>query len=396
MNAAETPLFSVRLIAGWLAAAAFACALSFFLITRDASAVRHADESGSNIYSRSALGHAALFTTLQRLGIPVGESHGNGGESGVAVVVIAEPNSDPQTLAHVRRVLRDARAVLLVLPKRRGTADVQKPGQIRTDALLTTDTVSRVTGTFDDAAQVERGNPVVRWNANAPFTGGPTAGDLQLVRSRALEPLVAADGAVAVGALRGRRVYVLSDPDVIANHGLLTGHNAALAVALITALRGTSGGRVVFDEAAHGFTARPFGIIGALFDFPFVLVTVQLAVAVALLLWAGAGRFGAPRPRAPALPAGKSSLIENGARLVEQVGALDHLAARYAEALLRETAQRLHAPRNLDRAELAAWFDRTGHPLTIPAPPPVLDAAAAVATAHAVHHWRNDALDEPR
>jgi hypothetical protein len=397
VSAASPPLFSVRLVAGWLAAAALACALSLFMLTRQSAPGQRAANAAPTIYSRSAIGYAALYHTLERLGIPVAEGTAAGGApADAAVVVIAEPNRDENVLARVRTELRHARAVLLVLPKREALIDPEQPDRIRADRLLPAETVQRVLALADEHGTVGRESGLTPVQAKAPFAGlSPAVGShMQLALYTALDPLLSAGGGTLIGELHGfaGRVIVVADPDLLENHGLVRGDNAAIAVALVRELRGASNGRVVFDEGVHGYVARPFGALRLLFSFPFVLVTAQIVIASVLLAWAGSARFGAPKPRAPALATGKHALIEAGARLFTAAGRLRFIADRYAEAVLRETAQALHAPRGLARDELLAWFERIGRP----APPLAAgdDASAAVADAQAMHTWRRDALDE--
>jgi hypothetical protein len=387
------PLFSIRLVALWLAAAALACAFSFFLMTRDTTGENRPDEAGPTIFSRSAIGYGAFYHTLRTLGVSVAESTA-AVPSGAALVVIAEPNRDERTLAHVRDVIARAPSVLLILPKRKGRPDPERPWFLRYDELLPAREVQRVLDTAGAQATVDRGEERGAWRTIAPIENAPSIGDAQLVRSPPLEPFLDAPGGVLIGEFvrGGRRVAVLADPDLAENHGLVRGDNAAIAVALVRSLRGEGGGRVVFDEAVHGYISRPFGFAQLLFGFPFVLVTAQLALAAALLVWSAAGRFGAPKPREPALPAGKRTLIESGARLFELADHAQYLADRYADAVVRETARRLQAPRGLTRAQLAAWFTEAGRPL--PAAPAAAGASGAVDRAYAMHAWRRVALDE--
>ncbi len=383
MSAKAPPLFSVRLIAGWLAAAALACAFSFYLMTRDTSGENRPDEAGPTIFSRSAIGYAAFYHTLRKLGVAAGESTSPRGDAG-ALVVIAEPNDDDRTRAHVRDVLARAPAALLILPKRKGRPDPARPWYLGEDAFVP---VSRVRRVLDDAeltAAVERGSAGGAWRTLAPIADAPSVAGPQLVRSPALHPFVDAPGGVLIGeAIRdGRRLVVLADPDLVENHGIVRGANAAVAVALVRSLLGERGGRVVFDEAVHGYVSRPFAWTRLLFGFPFVLVTAQIAIAAGLLAWSGAGRFGAPKPREPALPAGKRTLIESGARLFALADHAQFLAARYADAVVRETAHRLQAPRGMTQTQVIAWFARSGRPV-----PETTDALAMYA-------WRRDALDE--
>lgn len=397
MSASAPPLFSARLIAGWLAAAALTFAASFYFMTRDNSAPHRLDDVAPSIYSKSALGYAALYHALPALGIPAGvNTAATGSPLGAAVVVIAEPDRDEQTLAHVRAVLRDARAVLLVLPKRRGTADPNRLDWLAKDALLPLGETRRVLALVDDGATVERSGYAATWAARPPFTGVPSLHQPQLMHSDSVAPLLASRNGILAGGVRGgaAHVVVLADPDLLDNHGITRGDNARLAVALLRELRGASGERVVFDEVVHGYVSRPFSALRLLFVFPFVLVTAQLALAAVLLVWSAVGRFGMPKPREPALPLGKQSLIDTGSRLLERAGALRFLADRYADAVLRETARALNAPRGLSSSQLSEWLARAGRPAPPSGDAPPAGAAAAVAEARAVYTWRRDALDE--
>lgn len=399
MRAAAPPLFSVRVIAGWLAAATLTCVVSLALLVRDAGSVHHPDEAGPTIYSRSALGYAALYRTLAELGIPVAENTAEAVPgTGTGVVVLAEPNRDKDALAHVRAVLARTPAVLLVLPKRRGKADPDRPGMLRRQTLVPLDDAQRVIDLAESGATVERYAPLQSWHARPPLAASPTTLEPQLAHGGTLQPLLSSADGILIGEIDrdGRRIVVVTDPDIFENHGVARGDNALLAVALVRSLRGARG-RVVFDEVPHGFVSRPLGIVRLLLTFPFVLVTLQIALACALLLWSATARFGVPKPREPALPLGKRGLIEGGSRLLAYAGRLAFLLDRYAEAVLRETAARLNVPRGLTRPELTAWLGRAGRPVPAAAESTTVanDEPSALAAARAIHRWRNDVLDEP-
>jgi hypothetical protein len=397
VSAASPQLFSARIIAGWLAAAALAGALSFGLMMRDTARTHHPDEAGPTVYSRSAIGYATLYHTLQDLGVSVSEGTSlSGPPLSTSVVVIAEPNRDDEVLAHVRGVLSTAPAVLLVLPKRRGSPDQRQPGRLRSTELLPVAEAERILALVDPGATLSREIGATSWSMRPPVTSAsPDVRFPQLAHSWRMRPFVSAQGGILAGELRvgTNRIVVVTDPDLFENHGLLRGNNALIAVSLIRDLRGRGRGPVVFDEAAHGYISSNFGALRVLFEFPFVLVTVQLAIATGLLFWSAAARFGAPSSRAPSLGLGKQSLIESGSRLFASAAQPRFLADSYRDAVLRETTQRLHAPRSLSGDELVAWLERTGRP----APPPATaqsDAVAAVVSARALYHWRNDVLDE--
>ncbi len=393
MRPASPPLFSIRLIAGWLAAAALTTAVSFYLITRDSSGEQRPGDAAPTIYSRSALGYAAFYHTLQRVGIPVVEGTSPALAAADSVVVIAEPNRDERTLARVRATLRTAPAILLVLPKREGRVDPVRPDWLAKTRLLPADDVLRVLALVDEGATVERFDLTGTLRARNGLSDAAVVGIPQFVRSRMIEPVLDGAAGTLIGEVRtpGRRLVVVADPEILENHGLTRGDNALIAVALIRSLRAKGSERVVFDEVVHGYVAEPFGWLRLLFTFPFVLVTTQIAVAVALVLWSGSGRFGSPKPREPALALGKQSLIAAGARLFELAGDAHYLADRYVDAVLRETARRLQVPRGLSRPELIAWFARTGRAA------PAAGAAGPtglIAEAKAMHEWRREVLDE--
>ena len=176
----------------------------------------------------------------------------------------------------------------------------------------------------------------------------PDLAEAQLAESSDLDPVVASGDQVLVGTWQShRRVLVLTDPDLISNHGLKRGANAALAVAMVEMLR--EGHRpVIFDETLHGLEARP-NLFVELFRFPLLLTVVQAALVLVLLLWAGAGRFGAPRREAP-------GLIDNTANLLLFGGHSRSMLSRYLATTLREAGRALQAPEGLGDEELRGWL----------------------------------------
>jgi hypothetical protein len=181
------------------------------------------------------------------------------------------------------------------------------------------------------------------------------------MRGKGLVPLIAAEQGMLLAEIRdlGRRIWVLADPDIIANHGLARPGNAGLAVEIIARLRGPAG-VIVFDETIHGFTAGPANPLLLLFTFPFVVATGQLLLAVALLLYAATARFGAPQPTPVALSAGRQGLLQNIAKLLDLPAHHPVILRRYVHATIREVARQLHAPAGLTGASLIVWLQRVG------------------------------------
>jgi hypothetical protein len=375
----------VRVLIGVLVLAALLLTLISPNVRRSAAGFAHPDPVGPTIYSKSALGHAAFYRLLQTLDVPVSASEAGSGAHLAAgsVLVIAEPRADETTLQEVRAML-SAETVLLVLPKRIGRADPKRPNWIGEDQLVPETTADKVLHLVDPAATIAR-------RTGDPPAGGPSIRGLQLIHSKMLHPLLAVGDGILVGERReqGRRVAVLSDPDMISNHGLALGGNAAAAADLIQDLRAGRDGTVVFDEFVHGFSPHAFHMLGILFQFPFVLVTMQVGLAVALAIWAATGRFGMPAVLAPPIEAGKRSLIEAGARLLDRWGKTDSLTERYFEAMVRDAGREMRAPRGSDVPALLKWFAQSGRAA------PAAAAGGTRQSAQEIYAWRKELIGGP-
>jgi hypothetical protein len=369
------------------------------LIGRGNASISHPDPVGPTVYSKSAIGHAAFYSLLDDLQVPVSSSETGSGSrlAPDSVLVIAEPRSDPATLEEVQAML-SARAVLLVLPKRSGEADPKRPNWLGQDRLVSSSDVKRVLQLVDPRASVVRVDEIGSWPPGQFSSGEAVIHPAQLIRSASIQPLLAGPEGVLVGEYRrgARRIIVLADPDPISNFGLARGGNAALAVHTIELLRAGAGGEVIFDEFVHGFADRSFHILGILFQFPFLLVTLQMAFAVLLLVWAASSRFGTPLEPPPAIDAGKRSLIETGARLLDRRGHCFALTERYYGAQVRDAGNRAHAPRGLDLPALLAWFSGTGAAAGLPSLPADHSDRAALLAARDVFVWRKGITGGPR
>lgn len=354
------PIFSRRLLIGWVAGAVAVFVLSLFLM--GGGEPTDIDSTGPSTFSRSAVGHAGMAEVLQGLGVPVVKSRYNSLEKVApeSLLVIAEPHPGRQSEEAIRTLLKAAR-VLLVLPKWTGQPSERTSGWLREVRERPAGDAQWALHLVAPRAQLVRENGEVTWTRN-PL--GPTpslAAPIQLVRGGGLRAIIAADRGILVGEIEdgNRRIWVLSDPDLIANHGLARDANATLAVALIKHLRGIEGS-IVFDETVHGYIAKPLSPFLLLFSFPFVVATAQGLIAVALLMWATMARFGAPQPVPPPLSAGRGRLLENMAKLIEAGGHQQMMVRRYVQETVRDVASQLHAPRGLAGEALLAWLRRVG------------------------------------
>ena len=327
---------------------------------------------GPGTYSTSALGYAGLYDLLASQDRPLARGRGPTlsavGSDGT--LIVAEPNLR-LLAAGGDSSLSSARRLLLVLPKWDGTADAERPAWLRRAWPLPPSVPRKVFSLLDGApSEIVRVSWPGEWFVNE-FGAHPVgAGHVQLIRSRTLRPLVASGEGILLGELfseaaEGRKVWVLSDPDVMSNHGIVKGENALFMLSLLDTLRlwqneGSAEARIVFDEAVHGFHEQERSPVSLLLRFPLVVVTFLLCCAFSLLVWAGAGRFGPPAAPRQALDLGKSGLIESAVRLLDYSGHQAVVLKRHIAMTLRDVGESLHLAPTLSDAQLAAELDRIG------------------------------------
>lgn len=360
-------VFPRKVLLGWILAAVLAFASSLYFMGNPGDP--GAEAPAASVFSRSALGYAGIADVLEKLGDRVVRVDDQAARPlGHSLSIITEPRfgfGAPDAL----QALHEAEAVLLVLPKWHGKPDPRHRGWI-IDAEPVPDFDARWALALGvEGAKVIRRASVDRWTDNALGIDPDIAEPVQLVEAEHLTPIVATADGILVGELRAgeRRLWILSDPDVMENHGIARNGNAAFAVALVDALRGGSGA-IVFEDTTHGLLGRsakarlplPSNLLKLPFDARFLPATLQGLLAMALLLWAAVMRFGAPVPVSPPLDAGKRGLIQNAARLIAFAGYQRVIARRYVEATLREVAHRIHAPRGLGDSSLVEWLGRVG------------------------------------
>lgn len=322
---------------------------------------------GPGAFSTSAIGYAGFYETLRRLDWPV--RRGARGMRAAArkrgVLVLAEPDPEHRDWEEMIRRAEVPR-ILVVLPKWRGIKDPDNPTWVKDIVLVPAQSVNSLLTFVPATAAVVRRPWPGAWKTNALGVEPAGTGAAQLVRSSRLRPIVGDDDGMLVGELRhgDHTVWVLSDPDVMANHGIVRGDNLRFMTALFQSLARPAGTGdkppVFFDETVHGFQEYMGSPIRLLWLFPYGVVTILLCVAVVLIVLAGAGRFGGVQPPAPTLAFGKAHLIENSARLILDAGYSAETLWRYLYMNMRQVAAELHAPPGLDDAQLAKWLDAAG------------------------------------
>ena len=271
--------------------------------------------AGNNAFSESALGHQALVELFEETGLPVHIIRDAVpiGLSSRHLLVIVEPSLDylEQFLDQLHP--DDRFAILIVLPKREGYVEIEGDRWISASRILPISEVEPfldLLGIDGSFLRPPAGAEITKiWSST--IDSQPEIADLQIIRSDDLGALLSGEQGILLGRVKSQtrnRTYVLSDPDLIANHGLDDGDNAILMVRLAHYFVGDKG-IVLIDAAAHGFGRRA-DLWQLFFKPPLVVVTLQLLALAAVLLLIGWRRLGPVAAETSRMPAGSVGLIE--------------------------------------------------------------------------------------
>jgi hypothetical protein len=373
-------------------ALAFA-AMAYLMISAEDRAAR-VGEVAPSADSRSAIGYRAFVQLMQKLDVPVATASPVRTQRD-SLQIVLEPRS-PQNL---KALLASGTQTLVVLPKWRGYT---RPygDHLAAVSLIDHAQVQALARVIVDDAEIVRPPSAGPWRDEV-FHGEPTLVHPQLVRSRKLCPLVSSGEDMLIARVcRQPSIFVLADPDVIANHGLWRGDNAVLAMSAIALMRNGSGPVVTPGAPARQPVKSKPSIWRLAFEPPFALITFASFVAIAIAVWLAAMRFGPPAAEAPDRPPGVHTLIEVAARLLG-ARAGDRLLRRYAELAVLDLGRRLHAPRAVSGvAETGAWLDASRHGESSDLKYAVLaqridsaSPAEVVTRAAELHRWREELLN---
>lgn len=180
------------------------------------------------------------------------------------------------------------------------------------------------------------------------------------------EPLVGQAGEIVLGRCAlgpggdGQEIYILSDPDLLNNHGLRLGDNARIARDVIASLAGDR--RVIVDysqdnwlvaEDSYDHPDRTWADLARFFAYPFTILWVAGGLILALFIWRGSVRFGPVTDSATELAASKSVMIGARARLMRLTGQDGALVGAYVRARLAAAAAHHLGPQEAGRGEQA-------------------------------------------
>lgn len=314
--------------------------------------------------SHSAIGHVLFRRFLEERGFEVDLSRARTRDRVTEenLLVIAEPRIEPDDDARIERLgdaVAYAGAVLLVLPKRTGWSSDPSSGHItgtggRSERYV--DSAFDIIGIRGSVTLSGVSSEDLEWISN-DLGPAPEIEGLQLMQSDSLTPIVASHEGMLVGRFETpdyTRVYVLSDPDVIANHGLAKLANARFVDEL---MNNVALGElpVVIDESSHEI-ATPESIWEELLTMPLLLLTLTMVFLAGLLVWASWGSFGTVQRIDFGRRRGKHELIDNTARLLDLGQHSGHSLDRLLRHTQQDVAQALHAPADLDHDGRRNWI----------------------------------------
>jgi hypothetical protein len=315
-------------------------------------------------------------------------------------LVIAEPLADEGPLS-LEDLVATAATTLLVLPKWQPPLDDgTDPGPIVLGAL------SRATSLLmrlEVGLEVRRvASPV--WPTEAVEVHGPT----QLLHiphgSRAsIEALKACSDGVLFARthFEGRDLYILSDPDIIANHSLSRGHNAAQAVQMVRSIVAPNA-PVLFEETLHGLYLAP-SLVRSLLRPPLAWATLQAALIILALVAIATVRFGQPLRGESGIPAGKRIFITNIAEIQGLKKSLRSSLQRYLDYSLSHvcttlnvtTSDRNHRMKVLEA--LSSRYQLPDNPATLQQEVLAVDQKRRskvkdILLARRIQQWRRDVI----
>ena len=348
--------------------------------------------------SNSAVGFSAIVRLSRALGhetrVIRDESQlGNG------ALLVVTPPSGATPIGDIL-AKRESLATLIVLPKWDVTADRAHPGWVYAQGLVYPANPEGVLapGIKLKVRRVKSGGRPLQsagWLADDHDMFALTAPrPLQTISGDNLTALITDDqGHIVLGQIGDKPLYVLADPDIIANNGLRVTEQAGEAVRLLMALNDTSDTGIDFDVTAAGL-GRPKSPLRLAFDPPFLAATLAIVATLLLVGWQAFSRFGPAVHRGRAIAFGKTALVDNAAGLIRKAGKQARMGGRYVEAIRDRAIVAFGVPGRLRGEAIDTYLDKiSGRARFTDLAQAVESAdrkADLVQAARALHEWQKE------
>ncbi|MBU1378493.1 MAG: hypothetical protein KKE02_21235 [Alphaproteobacteria bacterium] len=400
---AKPPTFAAGAIlalvlVGIVAAAALA------VLSAYAPDLRSGQDGRAHALSKSAIGYAGAPILMKALGASVLVSRTRPVRPSASVVVLTpEPTLNPDEL----RSYPKGALTLIVLPKWAASRDpirqtfVRKAGVIKND-----DAVQALLKSYAPQSRLAVRKGVFRPTLHGVDGAFADVGALRLGRIDGLRtlsgqgwiPLLAdeAGNAVLVQSAKTPSIWVLSDPDLLNNHGLASRDTARVGALILETA--TAGERpILFDVTLNGFE-RGRGMARLMLEPPWLAATLIAAAAGILMGLHALARFGQPRRTGRAFALGARALVDNSADLVRMARKEHELAPAYA-ALTRTLVARAAGGHTAEEH----WLDDLARRRGAAAPSELAAEADTIKTrdeltavARKLYDWRGEMTRERR
>jgi hypothetical protein len=387
------------IVAGALAFAGFLFLLAY------APDMRKGD-GGANAVSKSAIGYSGLHAIERDLhgkAVTLAKTQDDWMSDGLLIVTLG-PQADPKALEKLlkRRIGSDDELMttLIVLPKWNVAPDLKHRGWVRKAGALAPfelQPLLKVLGKVEvGSGDLPKGTRLVRDDDSRSLP----VPDAPRWMTRGVFPVISAgSGRIILGRLDGRdgaEVFVLADPDLLANHGLKTAAGADAAVQMIENIRPYDADAIVFDDLTQTAGTNR-NLLQLMFEPPFLAFTIALLIAAILTGLHAIARFGPPRIEGRAIPFGKRALADNAALLVSRAGREARLGDRYV-AVVRDAVGNALGAQGLSADDLERWLGRLpgGFNDLAVAARNAPDAASMRTAAAALYAWKKDVTRDHR
>ena len=361
------PRFMSGRLAALLVVISAVSLLGVMLLFAFAPDLRNDASNGGDTISRSAVGYAGLKELLELSGVKTELDRGplvRADTRPSLMILTPEAGTGARDITSFEYTV----PTLIILPKWLVTADVPREDRVtKSGKLPDLRTATMLRGiapgvTLATKPGSAKNIDVIQGPAAPPGLPGFTLPHVEELRSigGARSLLIARNYGPILAMARhpGQPVYILSEPDLMNDHGLSDPATARAALAIIAQLRRGSG-PVRFDVTLNGFGRDP-SLLHALFETPLLGATICSLLAAILIGWHAASRFGAAIEPGQAFALGKKMLAVNTADLLRMMGREGTMAARYVQsardmALARLGARPASAP---EQDELLAIIER--------------------------------------
>ncbi len=314
--------------------------IAMLVLSAYAPDLRSGRNGGTHALSNAAVGYSGLFALARATKRNPSVIRSQAGLESEDLAIITPDHGSVDLTEILAR--RGSRVTLLILPKWETVANPEKPGWVRVSGVLSASDPGRTLApavSFEIARVKTGGEPLRTLHPAAPadlaFSGPQLT---QTVAVKGLEPLITlASGRIVLGKMANRPLYVLSDPDLLNNHGISDAGQARAALALLDFLNSTDAQSVMFDVTANGL-GRSRSPLKLAFDPPFLAVTMSIFTCLLLVSIQALNRFGPPHHTNRAIPFGKAALIDNSSALIRKTGREASLGPRYADVIRQQAA----------------------------------------------------------